>query len=108
MIILFLFILISFILGLIFILIGYLVNFYSFKDREKISSFECGFDSSEFFRNPFSIRFFLVSVQFLIFDIEIALIVPLIKIFEFSNLVFFSLLGSFIFLIIITIGFIHE
>ena len=106
--ILYLFILISFILSFIFIIIGYLVNFYSFKDREKMSSFECGFDSTEFFRNPFSIRFFLVSVQFLIFDIEIALIVPLIKFIKFSNFIRFIIFRSFIFLLIITIGFIHE
>ena len=45
-------------------------------DGEKVSGYECGFDSFESARVPFSVRFFLVGILFLLFDLEVSLLFP--------------------------------
>nr|YP_009112206.1 NADH dehydrogenase subunit 3 [Drosophila incompta]AIY56330.1 NADH dehydrogenase subunit 3 [Drosophila incompta] len=76
-------------------------------DREKSSPFECGFDPKSSSRLPFSLRFFLITIIFLIFDVEIALILPMIIIFKLSNLLIWST-TSIIFILILLMGLYHE
>nr|YP_009236697.1 NADH dehydrogenase subunit 3 [Telchinia pharsalus]AMJ17166.1 NADH dehydrogenase subunit 3 [Telchinia pharsalus] len=91
----------------IFMLISMLISKKSFIDREKCSPFECGFDPKSIARIPFSLHFFLITMIFLIFDVEIALIFPIIPTFKMVNfLSWFKI--SFFFIIILLLGLYHE
>nr|AYQ19019.1 NADH dehydrogenase subunit 3 [Ptilodactylidae sp. 2 ACP-2013] len=96
-----------FIITSLVMLIANIVSKKTFKDREKSSPFECGFDPSSSSRLPFSLQFFIIAVIFLIFDIEIALLMPLIYTMKISNLLNFSL-TALIFIIIMLWGLYHE
>ena len=76
-------------------------------DREKNSPYECGFDPKGSARLPFSLRFFLIAVIFLIFDVEITLLLPLANIIKITNITSWSITGL-IFLLILLFGLYYE
>nr|YP_010895138.1 NADH dehydrogenase subunit 3 [Ironomyia nigromaculata]WJW73664.1 NADH dehydrogenase subunit 3 [Ironomyia nigromaculata] len=98
--------LIFFISSIVMLLASFLSK-KSFFDREKNSPFECGFDPKSLSRLPFSLKFFLITIIFLIFDVEIALILPMIMVINFSN-IFIWMSTNMIFIIILLLGLYHE
>nr|YP_010895086.1 NADH dehydrogenase subunit 3 [Dideopsis aegrota]WJW73612.1 NADH dehydrogenase subunit 3 [Dideopsis aegrota] len=94
-------------LSIIVMMIATILSKKSYSDREKSSPFECGFDPMSSSRLPFSLKFFLITIIFLIFDVEIALILPMIMILKFSNLMLW-MITSIIFILILLLGLYHE
>nr|YP_009647936.1 NADH dehydrogenase subunit 3 [Isophya major]QBZ37737.1 NADH dehydrogenase subunit 3 [Isophya major] len=98
---------ITFMLSFIVMTLAMIMSKKSINDREKSSPFECGFDPKSSARLPFSLRFFLIAVIFLIFDVEIALLLPVIVINQWSNIMSWTTVTIF-FLLILLIGLFHE
>nr|UCU06925.1 NADH dehydrogenase subunit 3 [Potamometra montandoni] len=76
-------------------------------NREKMTPFECGFDPKSSARMPFSMQFFMIAIIFLIFDVEIIIILPTIKVMQMSSLISWFMSTS-AFIIILIIGLYHE
>jgi NADH-quinone oxidoreductase subunit A len=96
-------------LGLVFIL-GAAVLAPKAPDPEKLSSYECGFNAFDDARMKFDVRFYLVSILFIIFDLEVAFLFPwaitLMKLPpEMSQFAFWSMMT---FLGVLTVGFVYE
>nr|YP_006883114.1 NADH dehydrogenase subunit 3 [Phoronopsis harmeri]AES86294.1 NADH dehydrogenase subunit 3 [Phoronopsis harmeri] len=95
------------VLVLILLVVCLIVSFSGFLDREKASPFECGFDPSDSARTPFSLRFFLLAVIFLIFDIEIVLLMPFPMMDNFSGGSEY-LISASLFLLVLILGLFFE
>jgi NADH-ubiquinone oxidoreductase chain 3 len=92
---------------LLLLLILNLIRKKTFSDREKNRPFECGFDPKNSARLPFRLQFFLIAVIFVIFDVELTLILPIILALKISNIISYSFIVSF-FILILLLGLYHE
>ena len=99
------FVIISLLLSIGFVLINYLASPRN-PDPEKLSAYECGFEAFSDSRIQFDVRFYLVAILFIIFDLEIAFLFPwAISLGSIGLLGFYSMM---IFLFTLTVGFIYE
>nr|AKM70072.1 NADH dehydrogenase subunit 3 [Myzus persicae] len=78
-----------------------LINMKMKFNYNKSAPFECGFDPFNKSRIPFSLNFYLIAIIFLIFDIEISIILPMIMNFKISNMLYFNLMFSMFFMFMI-------
>ena len=90
--------------------LGFLILNFAFSpknpDPEKLSAYECGFEPFNDSRMEFDIRFYLVAILFIIFDLEIAFLFPWA--ITLGNIGLFGFYSMMLFLFILTIGFIYE
>nr|AEP27450.1 NADH dehydrogenase subunit 3 [Deporaus betulae] len=91
----------------ILVLILNLISKKTFSDREKSSPFECGFDPKNSARLPFSLQFFLIAVIFLVFDVELTLLIPMVMSIHTSSMINYSL-TILMFILILIAGLYHE
>nr|QLY89835.1 NADH dehydrogenase subunit 3 [Bathyomphalus contortus] len=85
----------------------YLIIFFNNNYLEKKTPFECGFEPLSNMRMPFSMRFFILMILFLIFDIEISLIFPIFSILNIMN-TFLMKMCFIMFMLILLMGLFHE
>nr|ATC73001.1 NADH dehydrogenase subunit 3 [Empoasca sp. EMHAU_031203] len=95
------------ILNFIIMILIILISKKTIVDFQKSTPFECGFNPMTYKRLPFSIHFFLIAVIFLIFDIEIIIIIPMIMTMKLSMLIYW-LLTLILFILILILGLYHE
>tara|TARA_B100001175_G_scaffold193849_1_gene164454 strand:- start:318 stop:686 length:369 start_codon:yes stop_codon:yes gene_type:complete len=100
-----LFLIIALILSVGFIVINFLFSPKN-PDPEKLSAYECGFEPFSDSRIEFDVRFYLVAILFIIFDLEIAFLFPWA--ISLGNIGILGFISMMIFLFILTIGFIYE
>ena len=79
---------------------------YKNPDPEKLSAYECGFNAFDDARMKFDVRFYLVAILFIIFDLEVAFLFPWA--IAFGDLGMAGLVSMLIFLGVLTIGFVYE
>ena len=92
-------------LGLVLILAAVVLAVRN-PDPEKVSAYECGFNAFDDARMKFDVRFYLVSILFIIFDLEIAFLFPwALNLSSLSDVAFWSMM---VFLAVLTIGFAYE
>ena len=96
---------VALVVGLALIVTPFVIA-YRNPDPEKLSAYECGFNSFDDARMKFDIRFYLVSILFIIFDLEVAFLFPwAITLGDTGVFAFWSMMG---FLGVLTVGFIYE
>jgi NADH-quinone oxidoreductase subunit A len=101
----FVFLVVAIILAVVIFGASYLLSSHE-SDAEKISTYECGFDAYDDSRNTFDVRFYLVAILFIIFDLEISFLFPWSL--TLGTISAFGFWTMAVFLIILTVGFVYE
>jgi NADH-quinone oxidoreductase subunit A len=91
-------------LGGVALFISYILKIEYIDDQ--ISSYECGFDAFSEARDPFEIKFYLIAILFIIFDIEVLFFFPWVLCLD--DLFYYGYIVKLIFIIILMLGFIYE
>nr|YP_011010257.1 NADH dehydrogenase subunit 3 [Esakia hungerfordi]WPW46859.1 NADH dehydrogenase subunit 3 [Esakia hungerfordi] len=95
-------IMVSLTISTLLIMTCFIISKKAKNNREKMTPFECGFDPKSSSRMPFSMQFFMIAIIFLIFDVEIIIILPTIKIIQMTELTsWFLTTSSFIIILIL-------
>ena len=92
-------------IGVVLLVLGFLIG-QGQKDEEKLSPYECGFEAFDDSRMKFDVRYYLVAILFIIFDLEIAFLFPWAVSLDAVGK--FGLLAMALFLAILVVGFIYE
>ena len=92
-------------LGLVLLLAAAIIAIRN-PDPEKVSAYECGFNAFDDARMKFDVRFYLVSILFIIFDLEIAFLFPWAV--AFKNISMIAFWSMIVFLGVLTVGFAYE
>lgn len=107
------FVLVALVFGCMPILMGWLIG-PNRPDSEKLSPFECGFEAFEDARIKFDVRYYLVAITFIIFDLEVAFMFPWAAIFKEFVMVdsgavkWFGFIEMFVFMGILIVGFVYA
>ena len=96
---------VSLVIGLALLVAPFLVAFQQ-PDPEKLSAYECGFNAFDDARMKFDVRFYLVAILFIIFDLEVSFLFPWAV--AFHEVGVFGVWSMMLFLGVLTIGFIYE
>jgi NADH-quinone oxidoreductase subunit A len=93
------------VIGLVLLVVAFIVA-YKQPDPEKLSAYECGFNAFDDARMKFDVRFYLVAILFIIFDLEVSFLFPWAA--AFGHLGVYGFWSMMLFLAVLTIGFIYE
>jgi len=96
---------IALVIGLALLIAPFMVA-YKQPDPKKLSAYECGFNAFDDARMKFDVRFYLVAILFIIFDLEVSFLFPWAV--AFKSLGLFGFWSMIVFLAVLTIGFIYE
>ena len=96
---------VALVISLVLLLVPFVVA-YQAPDPEKLSAYECGFNAFDDARMKFDVRFYLVAILFIIFDLEIAFLFPWAVVLQ--EIGTFGFLSMALFLAILVVGFIYE
>jgi NADH-quinone oxidoreductase subunit A len=99
------FIAVALAIGLVILLVPFLIA-YKQPDPEKLSAYECGFNAFDDARMKFDVRFYLVAILFIIFDLEVSFLFPWAV--AFGELGLYGYWSMMIFLGVLTVGYIYE